>query len=132
MNAGRELDALVAEKVMGWKPDPARCRLCGWPLSDGMCTPDNCSLRPLPIVPYDIPPDYSTDIAAAWQVVEHLRERDIWLDSLEQKWESEMTRVIFGWRDPERGALFAQEMGDTPAHAICLAALRAVGMEIPV
>ena len=64
----------------------------------------------------------------AWLVVESIRKRGIWLHSLEQKWE-ESTRVFFEWRDTDRGLLFAQEMGSTAPHAICLAALNAIGGE---
>ena len=60
--AGRELDALVAEKVMGWR------RLNYLP-----------TYRQPPIVPPDhIPglradlPEYSTDVAASWTIVDHL------------------------------------------------------------
>ena len=68
LEAGRELDALVAEKVMGWKysqnaPEGCFCKSVGndkgWWKYPGLkgwaCGP--CS---------DLPPHYSTDIAAAW------------------------------------------------------------------
>lgn len=58
LTAGRELDALVAEKVMGWAPRDAGAgdRLIyvgAWAHCESL-------------------PHYSTDIAAAWQVVEKL------------------------------------------------------------
>lgn len=63
MQAGRELDALIAEKVMRFT----------------QCT-CNCALEPKMVAGFtacavcglDIPLAYSTDIAAAWQVVEKL------------------------------------------------------------
>jgi len=61
----RELDAAVAEKVMGWtsiKPTPVigqTCQLSGYP--PGIEAP--CRVW-----------YYSTDIAAAWEVVEKMRE----------------------------------------------------------
>jgi ABA sandwich protein len=126
----RELDAEVAERVMGWRWDEDRCRVCGWPLSAEPihgCTPDNCSMRPPPTRRADEVAPYSTDIAAAWLVVEALRRRGIWLYSLEQRWLGEdMTRAIFEWRDPERGLRHVQEMCAPPPLAICLAALAAV------
>lgn len=72
-------------------------------------------------------PHYSTDISAAWLIIGALRQRDIWLYSLEQHWEGETTRVIFEWRSTKQGLRFAQEFSDTPALAICLAALAAIG-----
>ena len=53
LEAGRELDALVAEKVFNY---------------DGICQVAGCSER------HD--PRYSTDIAAAWLVVEKLQQLD--------------------------------------------------------
>ncbi len=77
-NAGRELDALVCGAVFEpW--DESKCRVCGWPLvADGEkgCWKDNCSMRfPDGMYPprADAPGHYSTDIAAAWQVVERLK-----------------------------------------------------------
>src|SRR4030042_5169505 len=91
LKAGRELDALVAEKVMGWvwmrlepghvwgdgsilKEDECRASLyrhdnllAVW----GTLIPDDGKYphgQPSASIPY-----YSTDIAAAWQVVEKLR-----------------------------------------------------------
>lgn len=60
MDAGRELDALIAEKVMGkpWRKPThgtcCTCQTCGWP-NDNDC---QCG--------------YSEDIARAWEVVEKL------------------------------------------------------------
>lgn len=61
MEAGRELDALIAEKVMGWK-------LLAVSGSEHGFIREGVALRK-PI------PRFSTDIAAAWQVVECMRER---------------------------------------------------------
>lgn len=69
---------------------------------------------------------YSTDIAAAWQVVEHMRSK---------KW----SYYIEGYRGyphdvefrgPEQEAGYGPDRSahaDTTPHAICLAALQAVG-----
>ncbi len=57
--AGRELDALVAERVMGWKR-PTKKRDVTWYRADGSgCGAENI-------------PHYSTDISVAWQVVEKM------------------------------------------------------------
>jgi hypothetical protein len=63
--AGAELDAMVAEKVMGWVRTPNQY---GDYWHDGNhLYVGGGSHNPLP--------HYSTDIAAAWQVVQHLRKR---------------------------------------------------------
>lgn len=70
MEAGRELDALVAERVMGIEVRDGSRVTCiqvwqrgvGW--KDGPA--GSCLVLPDP---------YSTDITAAWQVVEKMRER---------------------------------------------------------
>lgn len=81
--AGRDLDALVAERVMGWPPpvyitdegrDPARpfyaWKECHLPhAEDWDCEHAwTCGRHEF----YPAPP-YSTDIAAAWQVVERMQ-----------------------------------------------------------
>lgn len=111
MNPGRELDALVAEKVLGY-------RLVG----DGqMEIPPTRGLRPIP--------SYSEDVAAAWEVVEKLKE----LAPPTANPEIEIT----AWRGHVRVDLLGfgydfpviEEMADTAPHAICLAALKAVETE---
>lgn len=61
MEAGRELDALVAEKVMGWN-------VCG--TADN----DRAGIAPGQTASAVRIPPYSTDIAAAWEVVERIIE----------------------------------------------------------
>jgi hypothetical protein len=105
VNAGRELDALVAEKVMGAKP---------WIAPGHGPTALN-------------PPRYSTDIGAAWAVVEKLSRE---VGSVEVK----THRRWMGWTcdvrppDGKKADGFSET---SAAHAICLAALRAVGAEVP-
>lgn len=73
--SGRELSALVAERVMGSVWDETRCRACGWPLAafdDGGCTIESCSQRPYPARRADEPAQYSSSIEAAMQVVEKM------------------------------------------------------------
>lgn len=78
---GRALDARVRDAIFGpW--DESRCRVCGWPIvphGERGCWSDNCSMR----FPHDEnrhtqradePRPYSTDIAAAWEVVEKMRD----------------------------------------------------------
>jgi hypothetical protein len=113
MTPGRELDAVIAEKVMGWTRlshpygEQTHKTLDGRTiLADFLSAPDGMKL-----------PHYSTDISAAWEVVEKLRE--------------------LGWylaihSDPKRGYFATipradgiQIESETAPHAICLAALKA-------
>lgn len=65
---------------------------------------------------------YSTDIAAAWQVVEKMRG-STWAD----RWVTELdTLSIPGIR----GTTWLLRYCDTPEQVICLAALRARGVEV--
>lgn len=107
LKPGRELDALVAEKVMGEDLSPLGT-LHG---------------REIPYVP----PHYSTDIAAAWQVMEHItaQKRDDfgWFDLrfVNDRWKATfITGAYYEARDHIEAP--------TAPHAICLAALKAVGV----
>lgn len=62
MKAGRELDALVTEKVMSMEPS-----------KDGGYHRKNRNDT------FQITPHYSTDIAAAWKVVEALAQSPHWI-----------------------------------------------------
>ena len=116
MKPGPELDALVAEKVTGWEPDKKK-----WFHPKAQ----RC-------------PAYSTDIRAAWEVVEKVWEiRD-------ELWKREGSSSAYGvpngrgcvglnrgdgfWCDfdPRDGSDWSAE-GESIPHAICLAALEAVG-----
>ena len=104
----RELDALVAEKVMGWRRREGR-----WLVPDRVYSRRNC-------------PRYSTSIAAAWQVVERFEERvaiegpvttsDIWRCSIWTSWDENRESSVADTTSAPR--------------AICLAALRAVGVGV--
>lgn len=121
MAAGREMDALVAAKVMGLLWDEARCRICGWPLksvAEEGCVLENCSLRPPPERRADEPARYSTDIAAAWEVFAKVSEHDVRLS---------VARSAGGWKVfDHRYADVPSIEADTAPLAICRAALKAV------
>lgn len=123
MQAGRELDALVAEKVMEWKPiqvlegtdasltlyvEPGR-RFTTWNASH--------------------PRPYSTDIAAAWAVVERMAELGFHCRIYtpfrpgEPHFAGLTPHDCTGWN----GRPDHEASGETPAAAICLAALSACG-----
>lgn len=97
MKAGRELDSLIHEKVFGQDPRQEPYQ------------------RPDGAMVYPFVPEYSTDIAAAWQVVEKLTEGEFHL-----------SRCYGGGWECELGAPYIS-FGETAPLAICLAALEAVG-----
>ena len=104
----RERDALIAEKVMGWRKVN---NLFEWPAKDSW------------IHIYDIP-NFSTDIAAAWKVVEKLCSQfNIVLECVSFEYNCHVNiPADLGSRVHAR-ASSAQE-------AICLAALKVVGVEL--
>jgi hypothetical protein len=125
MEAGRELDVLVAEKVMGYRtapiPDGETANPPNfWPVAedgDTILTHINAGLVP----------HYSTDIAAAWDVIVWMLNRFDCAVMLQ--WDMQhfqMWHAGFGIASDK----FPDAIADTPAHAICLAALRAVGVEV--
>jgi hypothetical protein len=127
MEAGRELDTIVAERVMGW----INCGQLGneWGGQWGGCPPywsqygDRCLLIP----------SYSTDIAAAWLVVEKLRTEGLHLqmnDTLSAYRARFFTVASTVKWDQESADGAYYQFASTPAHAICLAALKALGVEI--
>lgn len=110
---GRELDALIAEKVMGWKFEQrhpeADNGIFPWTRVDG--------IRAV------APPHYSKSIADAWAVVEKWRELGFDVDiTAHHGWQ-------YGCRIAPKGTFNTSthfESADTAPHAICLAALKAV------
>ena len=142
----RDLDLLIRDRVFAFKWDEERCRVCAWPFAttytdDGHpegCAPGNCSLRPAPEIPAaDRVAPYSTDIAAAFSVVEEMRRREYDVRiTAKDYW-----HVLFQQLDepgaPEDGSYYdeshprhvAESCVDPRGlpHTICLAALRALG-----
>jgi len=98
MPAGRELDALVRKHVFGWSL-----------IGDGRSkSPDGYQIRSIP--------DYSTDIAAAWEVAEKFEtievkrfhtDKGLWFCEIKEK-------------------IWHRSYGATAPEAICKAALLAV------
>lgn len=127
LRAGRELDAMIAERVMGakWEAigDNGRTLLCIGSEASGdrrnlaWRKPDQCLMTL-----FSLPP-YSTSIAAAWEVVEKMTKdgRAVFIDSA--GFDPEMWRVCVSADDPE-GQLPSEAA--TAPLAICLAALEAV------
>ena len=121
----REIDALVAEKVMG-----CRVEKCGHAFNVFCrCDPRRIHGK----FPHDEILRYTSDISAAWEVVEKMRELN----------NGDVTEFRFTWRGTKNpGYCFRiwesdlevdmeEFRADTPALAICLAALKAKGVGIP-
>lgn len=121
----RELDALVAEKVIGlllWDPALSFVKPCWIKQKNDVPT--------LSEIGAGISlPHYSTDISAAWEVVENMKTRGFDYE-------------LSGCSSEEGGIAIFQPCpedtkdrfrGDAPtiSRAICLAALNAVGVEVP-
>lgn len=112
----RELDGVVAEKIFGWRAgnDPKQPWVKGWFTPDGawyMGTPSFCD-----------------DISAAWLVVEKLREYGFLLESVGDgiHW------AVNLMNPPNTNNIRAEidVIAETAPKAICLAALKACGVEV--
>lgn len=132
--AGRELDALVAEKMMGyvWRKSNRSGKRC-------ICRPDRCpdwfdspADGTEPLVSdwdsYPFTPAYSTDIAAAWEVVERLLVRRMYPDLVSSNYPVVWTCEVDSYSDPEAATdpWPVKSCADTAPLAICRAALQAV------
>jgi hypothetical protein len=110
---GRELDAQIAEKVFGRKtiirPEPNYWGTLVFEKSEH------------PIVPVERVPCYSTDFADAWEVVENLDSYRFTLSRFEG-----LANIHYRAEFVEDGVGSAEESVESSAHAICLAALRAL------
>lgn len=139
---GRELDALVAEKVMGLdleaeakhRFEAAVRKYQGKGYHGNEQWPDDC--RPEKREYFrGAERLYSADMAAAWEVVEKLKADgwDIHIDSvgfnndIEGEW-----RTFFSLdNDEDTQVAHVFEDGDTAPHAICRAALAALEAKQP-
>ena len=120
MKAGRELDALVAEKVMGIKlchhelhETRPTCKYCH--LNKGFWQPKWGRIEP--------PRHYSTDIAAAWEVVETFAGK-VYVGMARGKYSGDWKAVI-----GDRVRPSYEIEAETAPLAICLAALKAKGID---
>ena len=120
LSAGRELDALVAEKVMGWieiRKQSIANAMGQKVMDDFVGLPVAGAPQPMLI------PRYSTMIQEAWKVADKLRS------------ETQFVAVISG-KGPQgvqpwickvnREGSFLEERAETAPHAICLAALKGI------
>ena len=117
VEAGREMDALVAERVMGW----SRSR---WAPIDSLLPPKDDKKR-IEGHTYYVPL-FSTDIAAAWEVVEEMNKTYHWRISSpfipgEPYFAGLTPHGVTGWN----GCPDYEMPGDIVSLAICRAALLA-------
>lgn len=116
MTVGRELDAMIAEKVMGWTNDDY-----GW-------LDDNGLIRGWAIAEGEPPlPNFSTQIAAAWLVIEKMKHF-----TLRRKGESWTVEYRDCGNPMDHFVVddcCASVTADTAPLAICLAAIKAVGVD---
>lgn len=119
MNAGRELDALVAEKVMGTEGIRTIQSLDhrGWHREPGTLGPsrdlgDGRTGREAIQIPH-----YSTDIAHAWLVVEHINLFD---NGTRLGRDDNGAWVVMDWTND------VLAKADTAPLALCLAALHVI------
>jgi len=108
MEAGPELDRLVAKHIMGWKE--------GQEILE--------SLSGIGILGEKALPRYSTDITAAWSVVEKLVNLG-WLVNLLSPWKGNATChwTCYVERKGENGWERLEATGDSAPLAICRAAM---------
>jgi hypothetical protein len=107
---GREIDVLIAEKVMGIT-EAKWCEQCWVEIFDCQCRQGKHG--PLP---------YSTDIAAAWEVLEKVRPShgEVWIGRSD-------TETTMRWKcSIQHDTSTYEAIADTAPLAICLAALKAV------
>lgn len=99
LRPGRDMDALVAEKVMGYSKE----------FSLRLTDPDK-----------HFPTKYSTSIEAAWEVVEKLDlPFELNSDDEHTLWNARFNLDRGNW-----------SQASTAPHAICLAALKSLGVEV--
>lgn len=111
--AGRVLDGVVAKRVMGLQN-------VGWWLSGEM--------RHGPQHRAEIVPYYSTDIAAAWEVVEKMMLReDVPGFEINVFKHEGVTHYCVEFGACWKGCIYAEVEADTAPLAICRAALAACG-----
>lgn len=126
MKAGRELDTLVAEKLMGWELADLSHHNYGTIVVAG---PPGATLSPGSI------PCYSTDIGATWEVVEKLRADEYEVDirvcystphKCAHPWS---VYIVESGVDKPFGRASTCHAESAPL-AICLAALKVKGIEV--
>lgn len=124
LTAGRALDIAIAEKVMGVPRRAIRVKgsteyVTVW--SDSPWFHDGQQLKTA-LQEYGKPRPYSTEIAAAWTIVEKLKAvgyeisvHNSWPYNDGRRWACDVITKGDGWKSAQ---------AETPSEAICLAALK--------
>jgi hypothetical protein len=113
VKAGRELNLLIATQVMGIEPWPGVPGALRAPIVPRGREPKPCA-----------PPDYTTDIAYAWAVVKKLVGEWTISGHAGLGWNAKFFSSTGGI---DAVVVRVEASADTAPHAICLAALKAVG-----
>lgn len=119
LSPGRELDAAVASRVMGWldvKFQPIANAFGEKVLDEFAGHP------PQDLLKNAIVPKYSTDIRFAWEVLEKLKSFSLFAALISAKGQPWVCKV-------NKDTLFVEERADAAPLAICKAALKAVSGE---
>lgn len=125
MSAGREMDILIAERVMGWEMETDQAKLKR--LSQFVAHPlERTWWRSPQGVWHREPPRYSSDIGSAWQVVATMIQKANALFLFQNSGE---TKAAFG--DPD-AADNGYMKGKDAAEVICKAALAAIAHPLRV
>lgn len=114
----REIDAIVAEKVMGWVSNYPG----GWP-HPPMDTPNRKQY--MDSEGCTVIPNYSSSIEAAWQIIEKLITQGHYVNIFSTEYSTPTRENGPGW-----GCQVSSDdtsLDDTAPMAICLAALKTVG-----
>lgn len=135
MKAGRELDALIAERVLGWRR--VRGSFAGtmtWNDRAVVLLPPGGIVTRVPrwttepITWFENIPRYSDHIEAAWSVIKELLGRGLYPDLVSSGRPVAWRCVIDSYSDPEASddPWPVNAIADTPALAICIASLKAL------
>jgi len=120
----REIDALVAEKIMGRKKTARYC----YDEKIEILLPESHIKSGFVDIPH-----YSTDISAAWEVVEKMREKEFAFSIATVKHMANPIRyewiAKFEFFRNQGEYCFEFEFNENEATAICLAALKALGID---
>ena len=123
MKPGPELDALVAEHVMGWKKIQVKQKKFN--ISWMWDRKEACLFREVQVAPA-----FSTDLKLAWEVLVKNHEyvsvqKGMYTYPIQEQW-----TVYLKTPYNNDTATGVEANGETAAHAICLAALKAVGVSV--
>lgn len=113
-----EIDCLVAEKIMGWTrfiEDTEAGQMNSW---DNECGRQS------------LLPNYSSDIEAAFEVTRRMWKKNFRMEMHTLQHPEYGLVYLVRFRRKKVGGKYQSEDSEKPAEAICLAALKTVGVEV--